>query len=101
HVDMGGRIPFSPGVGAVGIAKRNVNSGILFVLQNLADHVFQIDVGSDSKLAHAVAVFVGVRVLPEVVFQFAILGVSLGKPVLLHVDGQRGLLQVAKFRAQI
>jgi hypothetical protein len=48
---------------------------------------------SDGELAHAVAILIGVRVFPEVVFQFVILRVRLGKPVVLYVHGQGMLPQ--------
>src|SRR5258706_2219309 len=81
HIDMGRRIPLRPGVRPIRIPERNVHSGILFILQNLPNHVLQIDVGSNGKLAVTVTVLVGVCVLPEVVLQFAIVRVRLGKPV--------------------
>src|ERR1039458_7237821 len=55
HVDMGGGVPIGAGVRAIGIAERDVDSGDLLVLQNIADHVVDADVGADGELAHAVA----------------------------------------------
>src|SRR5258706_1207453 len=101
YIDMGRRIPLRAGMRAIRISERNMHSRILFILQNLPNHFLQINVRADGKLAHAVAVLVGVSVLPEVVFQFAIVRVRLSKPVLLHVDGQRILAEVAELRAQI
>src|SRR5579871_4032302 len=43
-IDVGRRIPLRAGMGAVGIPKRNMDARIFLVLQNLADHVLQIDV---------------------------------------------------------
>ena len=70
---MGSRIPVGAGVRAVGIAERNVDAGIFLVLQNVADDILELDVGADGEFADAVAVLVGVRVLPEVVLEFLIL----------------------------
>ena len=67
HIDVRRRIPLRAGMRAVGIAERDVNAGKFFVLQNVADHAVQSDVGADGELAHAIAVFIGVRVLPELV----------------------------------
>src|SRR4029079_2412746 len=86
HVDMGGGIPVRAGVGRVRIAERNVNSGNLLVLQNIADHVPHRDVGADGELAHAIAVLVGVAVLPEFIPQFTILGVGFYQAVVAHRD---------------
>ena len=86
HINMRRRIPFRPGMRAVRISKRNVNPRIFLILQNLPNHFLEIDVRPNGKFAHAVTVFVGVRVLPEVVFQFAIVGMRLREPVSLDVN---------------
>jgi len=86
---------------AVRISKRNVNPRIFLILQNLPNHFLEIDVRPNGKFAHAVTVFVGVRVLPEVVFQFAIVGMRLREPVSLDVNRQRILPQVSELRAQV
>src|SRR5882672_4905851 len=96
YIDMSRRIPFRPGVCPVWIPKRNMHAGILLILENLPNHFFQINVRPDRKLADAVAVLIGVRVLPEVVLQFAIVRVRLGKPILLHVNRQRSVPQAPK-----
>src|SRR5271155_3850004 len=101
HINMGRRIPLRPSMSPVGIPKRNMHSRILFILQDLPNHFLQIDVRPNGKLAHSVAVLVGMGVLPEVVFEFAILRVRFCEPVLLHVSGQWSLSQAAKLRAQI
>src|SRR5262252_8252792 len=79
YVDMGGGIPVSAGVGAIGIAERNVHAGILLILKDLTDHILQIDVGSDGKFSDAIAIDVRMCVLPEVIFQFAVFRVSLSQ----------------------
>ena len=68
HVDVRGAIPLRAGVRAVGIAEGDVDAGDFFILQDIADHAVQADVGADGEFAHAVAVFVGVGVVPELVF---------------------------------
>src|SRR5579863_1622937 len=57
HVDVRRRIPLRAGVRAVGVSECDVDSGELLVLQNIADHAVQADVGADGELAYAVAVF--------------------------------------------
>ncbi len=99
-VDVGGRIPLRAGVRAVRIAEGDVDAGIFFVLQNLADHVVELDVGADGELADAVAVLVGVGVAPEILFQFAVGGMRFSQAIALHLDGQRILPQAAKLRAE-
>ncbi len=78
-INMRGRIPIRAGVCTIRIPKCNMHSGILLVLQNLANHFFQIDVRPNGKLADAIAVLVGMGVLPEIIFQLAIFGVRLDK----------------------
>ena len=57
---------------AVRIPECDMYAGIFLILQNLPDHIFEIDIGADGKFADTVAVFIGVRVFPEIAFQFAI-----------------------------
>src|SRR5258706_6994519 len=49
YIDVSRRIPLRSGVCPVGIPERNVHSRILFILQNLPNHVLQIDVGPDGE----------------------------------------------------
>ncbi len=69
------------GMRAVGIAERDMDAGIFFVLQNLPDQVLKLNVRPDGELADAIAVFVGVGVAPEVVFEFAVRRVRLGQAI--------------------
>src|ERR1700693_3632567 len=66
HIDMRRRIPLRARMRSVRISKRNMHARIFLILQNLPDHIFQIDVRSNGKLTHAIAVFIGVRVLPAI-----------------------------------
>src|SRR3984885_10807982 len=74
---------------------------ILLILQNLTDHFLHVNVRPTGTLAHATTIPIGMRVVPEVILQFAILRVRLGEPVVLHAYGQRMLSQAPKLRAQI
>src|SRR5579862_3550234 len=73
NINVCGRIPLRSRVRTVRISERNVHPGIFLILQNLPNHILEIDIGANGELAHAVAILIGVRVLPEIVFQFAIL----------------------------
>src|ERR1039458_8510597 len=95
HVDMSGGVPIGAGMRAVGIAEGDVDSRDLLVLQNIADHVVHADVGADGELAHAVAEFVGVAVVPEFALQRVVRAVGLAQTAVFHPDGQRGGAQVA------
>ena len=65
------RLPVGVRLAAVGIAEREVHAGHLLVLQQDADHLAQAEVGAERQLADAVAVLVGVAVVPEVVLEIA------------------------------
>src|SRR6266576_678038 len=101
YVDVRRRIPIRAGVCAVGISERDVHARILLILEDLADHIFQIDVRADGEFTDAIAVGISVRVLPEVVLQFSILRVGFGQAIALHADREGSLPQVAELRAQI
>ena len=74
---------------AVGIAESDMNAGELLVLQNIADHPLHAQVGADGELAHAVGVFVGVRIGPEILFELLIHARTADDPVARDLDGQR------------
>src|SRR5580765_7536815 len=58
HVDVRRGVPLRARVLPVWITERNVDPWELLVLQDLADHVFQFDVGPDRKFTDAVAILV-------------------------------------------
>ena len=97
---MRGRVPLGSGVRAIGIAEGDMYAGIFFILQDLSDHVFQLNICADGKLAHAIAVFVGVSVVPEVIFQFTVRGMGVGQAIALDVNGQGIFPQAAKLRSK-
>ena len=55
----------------------------------------------NGELANAIAIGIGVGVLPEIILQFSIVGMRLGETIAFHVDGQRIVPQVAELSAQI
>src|SRR5262249_13835586 len=85
-VDVGRRIPVRTRVRAVRIAERDVYAGNLFVLENIADHVVNRDVGADGEFAYAVAVVVGVAVAPELGFQFLVGAMGFPQATAHHFD---------------
>src|SRR5581483_8851459 len=100
HVDMSGGIPVSPGVRAVRIAERDMDTGNFFVLQDVADHVANADVGADGEFADAVAELVGMAVLPELIPQFVVGAASLAQTAVLHANRERSRAEIAVLLAQ-
>ena len=78
-----------------------MNAGKLLVLQDVTHHFLQLDVGAYRELADTVAVFIRVRVLPELFFKLLVIAVHLGDAIALHLDCQRRLAQQSILRAQI
>ena len=83
------------GVLAVRIAERDVDAGELLVLQDVADHFLELDVGADRELADAIRVLVGVRVLPEIALELFVLAVRLDQAVVLDAKRQRRCREAA------
>src|SRR5208283_4746176 len=93
--------PGRSGVRAIRIAERNVETGKFLVLKNLPDHLLQLDVGTDGELAHHIAVFVGMGVGPEILFQHLVVAEDLGDAVVLNANGQRVAGEVGISLAEI
>jgi hypothetical protein len=87
-VDVGGGLPGGAGVGAVGVAKRDVDAGEFLVLQNVADDTLDTNVGADGELPYAVGVLVSVGVSPEVALEGFVGAGDAGDAVALDVDGE-------------
>src|SRR5581483_12358110 len=101
HVDVRGRIPLRASVFPVRVAERDVDTGELFVLEDVADHVFEPYVGPNRKLATPIAVLVGVGIVPEILFQFLVFAEALDDAVPFHANRQRIIFQVAILRAEV
>src|SRR5690242_348488 len=69
---MGRAVPVSAGLVAIRVAKRNVDTGKLFVLQEVADDASQSDVGADRELADAIRVSVLRHVLADLAGQHGV-----------------------------
>src|SRR4051795_1431423 len=97
YVDMCRRAPLSPRMRAIRITKGHVNARDLLVLQNVADHFVNREIGSYCKLAHAIAIFVAVCVIPELAFELFVLRIGVLQTVAPHFERQRRVLQVTEF----
>src|SRR4051812_16657052 len=83
------------------MAKGNVDTGDRLVLQDIADDTGAGGVRPDGKLAHAIAVLVGRSVGAELFEQLPMVALQVNDTVLLHIDGEGGIVQVAIFLAEI
>src|SRR5207245_11716728 len=96
-----GGIPLRSSMCAIWIAEGDVDSRIFLILQNLPNHILQLNIGSNREFSHQVAILIGMGVAPEIGFQFAIIRMGFRKPVTLYMNGQRILSQAAELCAQV
>src|SRR5579871_218596 len=78
-----------------------MDTRIFLVLQNLADEILQSDICADREFANAITVGVGVRVVPEIIFEFAVLGMRFREAIAFHANRERRSFQIAEFCAEI
>src|SRR5438067_5048227 len=78
-----------------------MNPGKFLVLQDVPDHVLQLNVRAYRELTDAIAVFIRVRISPEILLQLFVLTVSFSKTIPLYADRERHLFEVAELCAQI
>ena len=97
---MRGAAPGSARVLAVGIAKGDVDSGELLVLQNVADNALDAQIRANSKLADAVGVLVGVGVGPKVGFELLVCARATDDAVACDLNCQRSRVEETISRAQ-
>src|SRR5579863_2902159 len=86
---------------AVGIAEGDVHARKFLVLKKIADHLREAEVGAESELADAVAIFVGVAIIPEFLLQVLALAFHLLQPRAFDFEDQRSALQVAVLPAEV
>ena len=86
-IDVGFRFPVGVGLAAVGIAEGNMHAGKFFVLEQDADHFGEAEVGAEGQLADAVAVFVGVAILPEFLFEILAVAMDVNQPRAFDLAG--------------
>src|ERR1700676_1445798 len=89
------------GLVAVGIAEGDVHAGKFFVLQKVADHLREPEVGAESQLADAVAIFVGMAIVPEFLLEVLALAFDLPQTRAFDLEDQRGAPQVAILAAEV
>ena len=100
-VDVGLGFPVGVGLAAVGIAEGDVNAGKFFVLEKDADHFGEAEVGAEGEFADAVAVFVGVAVVPEFLLEIFAIAVDLDEARVFDFERERRGLQVAVFAVEV
>src|SRR5713226_1939791 len=94
-VDVGAGFPVGVGLAAVGVAEGDVHAGKLFVLKKNADHFGEAEVGPESELADAVAVLIGVAVIPEFLLEILALTLDMLQAGAFDFEDQRRALQIA------
>ena len=100
-VDVRARFPVGAGLAAVGVAEREVDARDLLVLQQDADHLAEREVGAERQLADAVAVLVGVAVVPELALEILALAVRATQPPAGDLERQRRRAQIAVLRSEV
>src|SRR3954468_16323939 len=99
--DVRARFRRRAGLAAIGIAEGEVDARHLLVLQQHADHVAQRQVGAERKLADAIAMLVGVAVLPEFLLEILSHAVRRPQAAAADVERERRRQQVAVLRAKV
>src|SRR5205823_617617 len=94
NIDVRRRAPLSPSVCSIRIAESHVYSRYFLVLQDVADHLMEGEIGPDSKFADAVAVTVPVSIFPEFLFEFLIRRTRVCQPIAFYREGQGRRLEI-------
>src|ERR1700681_259368 len=89
------------GLVAVGIAEGDVHAGKFFVLKEISNHLGEAEVGAEGQLADAVAVLVGMAIVPEFLLEVLALAFDLPQTRAFDLEDQRGALQVAILAAEV
>jgi hypothetical protein len=101
HVDVGARFPLSVGLAAVGVAESEVDARKFFVLEKDADHLRKAQIGAEGELADAVAVLIGVAIIPEIFFQVLAVAINGSQTGIFDRESHRRGLQVAVFAVEV
>src|ERR1700688_3574117 len=86
---------------AIRITEGDVHAGKFFVLKKIADHLGEAQVGAEGQLADAVAVFVGVAIVPEFLVEILALAFDLPQTRALDFEDQRGALQISVLTVEV
>src|SRR5216684_5006799 len=100
-VDVGAGFPVGVGLAAVGVAEGDVHAGEFFVLKEDADHFREAEVGAESELAYAITVFVGVAVVPELLFEGFALTLDMLEAGAVDFEDQGRALQVSVLAVEV
>src|SRR5258708_37887787 len=100
-VDVGAGFPVGVGLAAVGVAEGDVHAGEFFVLKEDADHFGEAEVGAESELAYAITVFVGVAVVPELLFEVFALTLDMLEAGAFDFEDQGRALQVTVLAVEV
>src|SRR3984957_10444395 len=100
-VDVSFGFPVGMGLAAVGVAEGDVDAGEFFVLEKNADHFGKTEVGAEGEFADAVAVFVGVAVIPEFLLEIFAIAVDFDQARVLDFERERRGLQIAVFAVEV
>jgi len=73
---------------SVGVAEGDVDAGKFFVLQNVTDDAGNADVGADGEFAHAIGVFIGVGVGPEIPLELLVRAGAGHDAIFRDLDGE-------------
>ncbi len=67
-----GGSPVGAGVFGVRVAERDMHARYFLVLEDMADDMFELDIGTDGKLTDTFAVFIGMAIGPEFLFELLV-----------------------------
>src|SRR5260370_24415091 len=86
---------------AVGIAEGDVDAGKFFVLKKNADHFGTSEVGAESEFDDAIAIFIGVALVPEFVFEIFAFARDMLQAGACDFEDQGRALQVAVLAIEV
>src|SRR5262245_11101947 len=86
---------------AVRIPEREVHAWHFLVLKQNADHFAQSEIRSEGKFADAIAVFVGVAVIPEVAFEISSLAARRDQAPVPNLQHERRSIEASVFGIEV
>src|SRR5260370_14131862 len=86
---------------AGGIAEGDVDAGKFFVLKKNADHFGKTEVGAESEFPDAIAIFIGVAIVPEFVFEIFAFARDMLQAGACDFEDQGRALQVAVLAIEV
>ena len=86
---------------SIRIPKRDVDTRNFFILQNISYDVVHSDIRTDGEFANTVAIFIGMTILPEIVFKLFVKRKRLFQAAVINQYRQRSFSKIAIFLAKI